>query len=329
MPEIKIGKLRGGFCAYWVVDGKRTRHRLTARTREEAEPEALDIYQRLTSGPAKRYSVADLWEVYRKDLGDKPTAKTMQYTGKAVLSHFGAYRADQITRDLCREYDALRRRAGISQGSVHTELGHLRSTLKFAQDTRLIEQAPVIWRPEKPQTDMRILTKSEMQRLVDGCSSPHIRLAVILLLGTAARVGAILDLTWDRVDIERSIINLRLDDSATRKGRAILPMNGITKAALVAARDAALTDFVIEFNGEPVRNIRKGFIAAVKRAKIGHVRIHDCRHTAAVTMLAGGISMEKVAQVLGHSNTATTQRVYGRFQPQHMSDAVDFLDFMK
>ncbi|MFQ1700524.1 tyrosine-type recombinase/integrase [Loktanella agnita] len=51
--------------------------------------------------------------------------------------------------------------------------------------------------------------------------------------------------------------------------------------------------------------MRNSFVAATERAKIGHLRIHDCRHSAAVMMLAGGISMDKVAQVLGHNNTQT------------------------
>ncbi len=42
-----------------------------------------------------------------------------------------------------------------------------------------------------------------------------------------------------------------------------------------------------------------------------------------------GVPIEKVAQVLGHSNIATTYKVYGRFLPSHMQDAVDVLDFGK
>ncbi|WP_416236641.1 tyrosine-type recombinase/integrase [Yoonia sp. 72] len=252
----------------------------------------------------------------------------MSYTGKAILPVFGQYRPDQITREMCRDYDRKRRAAGKSQGTVHTELGHLRGALNFAVKVSMLEKAPAIWRPEKPQTDMRILTPAEMNKLVDGCHDPHVRLAVILLLGTAARVGAILDLTWDRVDIEGGIINLRLGDSVTRKGRAVLPMNGSTRAALATAREVALTDYVIEYQGGPIKCIRKGFTAALERSGIGHMRIHDCRHTAAVTMLAAGVPMQKIAQVLGHSNTSTTEQVYGRFRPEHMQDAVNVLDFI-
>lgn len=331
MPDIKIGRLNGGLCVYWWGDdGKRRRFGLVARTRTEAEAEAIDVYRREAYQNAPKGStVAQLWAAYVDDLGERPTAKTMGYTGKAVLPHFGALRPDQITREHCKDYMAMRVEAGISQGSVFTELGHLRSTMKFAEKTRMIDRAPYIWKPTKPEKDKRILNAGEVSKLIDACGDPHVRLAVTLLFGTAARVGAILDLEWDRVDFERGTINLRLDDAVTRKGRAVVPMNGMTRAALLVAHKAALTDYVVEYNGGRINSIRKGFVSAVERSGIGHVTIHECRHTAAVTMLAAGVSMSKVSQALGHSNIATTERVYARYQPSHLQDAVDVLDFGK
>jgi integrase len=244
--------------------------------------------------------VSDIWAAYCADLGDKPAAVTMGYTGKAILPFFGHLRPDQITRDLCRRYDKTRRSAGRAQGTVHTELGHLRSALRFA----LGHRAPAIWRPNKPDSAVRVLTAGEARRVIDACDAPHIRLAVVLLFGTAGRVGAILDLTWDRVDFDRGTINLRIADSATRKGRAVVPMNAMTRAALSAAEPAALSDYVVEWGGDRIGSIRKGVKSALTRAGLAHVRIHDFRHTAAVTMLGAGVPIEKVAQVLGHSNTA-------------------------
>ena len=45
-------------------------------------------------------------------------------------------------------------------------------------------------------------------------------------------------------------------------------------------------------------------------------------------MLASGIPIEKVSQVLGHSNIAVTYSTYARYLPEHMQDAVNVLDFM-
>jgi integrase len=46
-------------------------------------------------------------------------------------------------------------------------------------------------------------------------------------------------------------------------------------------------------------------------------------------MAAAGVPMARISQFMGHSNTATTERVYARLAPDHMSDAADALDFGK
>lgn len=331
MPDISIGRLRGGYCVFWTgTDGKRTRHQLKARTRAEAEAEAIDVYRLKHFAQAQTgATVAELWDEYRRDLGDKPTAKTMGYTGKAVLTHFGHYRPDQITTELCRTYARARMAAGISQGAVHTELGHLRSTMTWAERNRMIEAAPHIERPAKPTPKERFIRKDEVARLIDHAEAPHIALAIHLLFATAGRVSAVLQLTWDRVDMERGVINLRLDDARTRKGRAIVPINRGLLAALQTARDAALSDHVVEWGGKPVASIRKGFEAAVKRAGLEDVTLHTIRHSAAVAMVSSGIPITQVAQYLGHSNTTITYSTYGRFAPDHLADAAEVLDFVR
>lgn len=153
--SVSIGRLRGGFCVYWTDEaGKRTRHQLKARTRKEAEAEAVEVFRRVTYANAPRgATVADLWAEYVRDLGDKPTAKTMEYTGKAVLPHFGAYLPEDVDKALCVAYARAREADGKSQGTVWTELGHLQTALKFAQKVRRIDRAPAIWRPSKPESD--------------------------------------------------------------------------------------------------------------------------------------------------------------------------------
>ena len=132
-----------------------------------------------------------------------------------------------------------------------------------------------------------------------------------------------------QADLERGIINLRLDDARTRKGRTIVPIDRGLMAALQTAKAAALSDNVVEYGGQRVTSIRKGFEGAVRRAELSDVTLHTIRHSAAVAMVAGGISIEKVAQYLGHSNTAITYSTYGRFAPDHLSDAAEVLEFTK
>ena len=327
MSGISIGRLRGGFCVYWTdQSGKRKRFALKARSRAEAESEGRDRFLR-ESAPTGGMIVKTIWSAYVDHLGDKPTAETMRYTGKAVLEKFGDLRPEQITIADCRAYMKTRAAQGRKIGSVHTELGHLRSALRWAEKARLIDRAPFIEQPPKPASDVRPLADAEIRALMDGCGAPHIRLAVILLLATGARVGAILDLTWNRVDTDRGVIDLRLPDGLTRKGRAVVPMNRMARAALETAYQARITDYVVEWAGDRVKSIRKGYAAALNRAGLEDVNIHQIRHSVAVRMLAAGQPIEAVAQFLGHSNTAITYRTYARFMPEHLAGAAEILNF--
>ena len=329
MPDIRIGRLRGGLCCYWTgPDGKRTRHQLVARTRKAAESEALDLYRAKAPRPGG-LTVSDLWRDYLAERKGRPVATTMRYTGRAVLPHFGALRPDQITTQDSRSYAAARRKAGIKDGSIWTELGHLRTVLTWAQKIGQIDRAPHIERPSKPAPKERYLTRPEIDLLLAVQCEPHIRLAMLLMLSTAGRVGAVLDLTWDRVDLERGQINLRTEGASTRKGRAVVPINAGLRAALQEARAAALSDHVVEWAGGPVKSIRKGIVSAAERAGVPGVSPHVFRHTAAVHMAEAGVPMGEISQYLGHSNVQITERVYARFSPDHLRKAADVVDFTR
>lgn len=146
------------------------------------------------------------------------------------------------------------------------------------------------------------------------------------MLSTAARVTAVLELTWDRVDFERRQINLRTGDGQ-RKGRAIVPMTESLYAALLNARKAALSDYVVEWSGGSVKSIKKGFKAAAVAAGLPDVSPHVLRHTAAVHMAEASISMEEIAQFLGHSDSRITASVYARYSPEHLRKAASALEF--
>jgi integrase len=326
LRDYRVGRLQGRFVVTWREGGVRHRYRLAAETAREAESEALGILHRLRRAEG-RGTVAELWAEYREARGDRPAIRTMHWTGKPILTHFGARDPIEIGDELVRSYTAARRQAGISDGSIWTELGHLSTVLNWAAKSGLIERAPKIERPAKPAPRDRYLTRAEIDRLLAVEAPPHIRLAILLMLTTAARIGAVLDLTWSRVDLERGQIDLRLPDSTTRKGRAVVPINPTLRAALTAARRAALSDHVVEWGGDRVATIRRGFTAVCATAGLEGVTPHVLRHTAAVHMAEGGVPMSVISQYLGHSNEAITAKVYARYSPDYLRSAADLLDF--
>lgn len=321
----RITRLRGKLALTFDRDGKRQRFNLGTADPREAYLLAPAIYAEVMR-PTGR-TVHDLWQAYTLDKSGKAVLVTMGHTWKALKDRFGSRDGESITKEDCRAHTADRRRAGISDGTIHTELGHLRTVLVWAKKARLINEAPEIERPSKPDPKDRYLTRSEAKRIIAAAKTPHLKVAMHLMLGTAARITALLELTWDRVDFQRKLIHLRdPTDKVKRKGRAIVPINDTLLAILKVAKEGALTDYVIEWAGLPVSSIKRGIQTAASEASVPDVSAHVFRHTAAVWMAEAGVPMEEISQYLGHSNVEITRRVYARFSPEYLRRAANALE---
>lgn len=190
----------------------------------------------------------------------------------------------------------------------------------------MANKPPVIVMPPKSRPRSRHLTRAQFDDLLDHCTMPHVRLFAVLAVTTGGRMGAILDLTWDRIDFERGLI--MLDDperNRTAKGRATVPMNRSARAALQSAKAGALSRFVIEWAGQRVASVKKGIGAAGVKAGFV-VSPHDFRHSAAVWMAEAGVPMKAIADFLGHEDSRLTERVYARFSPEFLRDPASHLE---
>lgn len=271
--------------------------------------------------------MADLWKAYTQETEGRSIVTTMGYTWKALEPFFGKRHGEMIMPAECQAYVNARRRQGRSDGSIHTELGHLRTVLVWAQKRRLIAHASDIPRPSKPPPKDRYLTRDEARKMLAAATLPHVRLAMHLMLATAARVSAVLELTWSRVDFDKRLIHLI--DPAERqhkKGRATVPINDTLMGALQEARHGALSDYVVEWGGERVKSIKRSIESAARKAGLEDVSPHVFRHTAAVWMAEAGVPMSEISQYLGHSNMTITTRVYARYSPHHLRSAAAALE---
>jgi len=105
-----------------------------------------------------------------------------------------------------------------------------------------------------------------------------------------------------------------------------VPINNSLGQALHESYRFAMRDYVIEWNGQRVFNIRQGLHKVAARAGIRDVSPHVFRHTAAVWMAEAGVSMNEIAQYLGHTNTFTTEKVYARYSTDFLTSAAAALE---
>ena len=316
----RVAKHRRGFvCVIYEPSGNRRRIALKAADKFQATAEAAELVGHIEQRkPRQRLTVGQIVEMYFEQ-SEAIWKDVDRFHWRGASGDFGALLPSGIDDGKCREY-AARNKARV--GTIRKRLAVIRAALRWAERKALIDKAPHIWLPQAPPPKDRRLTREEADKLRSGVRMPHVRLFVEIALGTGARAGAILGLLWSDVDLESRRLNL--GGHERQKARAkMVPINETLHGFLLEARDGAMTDHVIEWAGQPVKSIKRGFREAVKRAGLGaDVTPHVLRHTAASWMAEAGVPMSEIAAVLGHRDSRTTERVYARMSPEYLQKAV-------
>ena len=74
------------------------------------------------------------------------------------------------------------------------------------------------------------------------------------------------------------------------------------------------------------RNVLRGWRGVLARAGVARRPFHASRHTAASLLLAEGVPVKVVQEVLGHSLLSTTADIYGHLFPQAFAEAADAME---
>lgn len=303
------------------IEGKRYSTGIDAKpeNREAAEREARKIFDSL-KGPVSR-EISDIMEAYAKDkISEGKDGERCRASARALAPIFGTLSANDITRDLCREFAAQRRGNNISDGTIIRDLKILKAACSWADKKHDGE----FWYPQQPEPRDRHISKEELNRLI-SVSPFHLQVFIHLGYATAARAGALYELTWIQVSFDGEG-HIWLGRKANGKKRATVPLTRTLRDVLKEAKLIAETDHVIEYAGKKVSSVKKSWATACREAGLEDFRIHDLRHTSAVHQAGDGVPMSMISQYLGHSNTAITESVYARYQPEHLRDSANALE---
>jgi integrase len=198
-----------------------------------------------------------------------------------------------------------------------TALALLRHLLRLAhEEWEAIDNVPRIRLEKEPQGRLRWLTQEEITRLLDGAAkskNKELRAAVVVALNTGLRLGELLGLTWERVDLSRGVIRLELTKSGRRRE---VPMNDASYRALVGLGPKG-SGRVFK-----TRYIKTAYNNAVAAAQLDDVTFHTLRHTFASWAVMRGVTLK---ELLGHSSLAMTMR-YAHLAPEHLRTAVSRLE---
>ncbi len=166
----------------------------------------------------------------------------------------------------------------------------------------------------REETRERFLAPEELRRLgralteveAGGGAAVHAVAAIRLLLLTGCRLNEVLSLRWD--DVDRTARELRIRDGKT--GPRSVPLTPTVLEVLDGVPRLPGNPWVIAGRrpGARLPRIDKHWARIRKRAGLGDVRIHDCRHSYASRALALGESLTMIGRLLGHTKVSTTAR---------------------
>lgn len=130
--------------------------------------------------------------------------------------------------------------------------------------------------------------------------------AVRLLILTGCRLGEIMTLKWEYVDIPGKV--LRLPDSKT--GAKVVHLGQPAVEVLEKIERVEKNPWVIvgTKDGARLSDLQPFWQRVRARAGLKDVRIHDLRHTFASTAVAAGQGLPMIGKLLGHTQVQTTAR---------------------
>jgi integrase len=335
---------------------------LYGRTRQEVSQKltaAMRDVQRGLTLPGKRYTVGALMTEWLEQVV-KPTRRASTYEAYAgrvryhVLPKLGRIALVNLTGRHIETIQQDLLDLGRTPGTVLNVRLVLHAALDQAVRWDLIPRNPVdlARAPAQHASERRFLDEHEAAALLDSLRGDRFEALYTVAVALGLRRGEALGLQWDDVDLDAGVLRVRrslarinhtltLVEPKSHKSRRTIAMPSAAVTALRAHRERQAFErraagslwvdeglvFSTERGGKVSPDaLTMRFRAHLKRRGLPMVRFHDLRHACASLLLAQGVDLKVVQEILGHASYATTANIYAHVMPTLKRDAADRMD---
>ncbi len=344
-----------------VSDGRR-RKAYYAETEREVRKKLRLALRELAAGqplPNDRLTVAGFLTRWLEETA-KPSVRPKTYAGYRgvvrdhLLPELGRIRLAKLTPSDVQHLLNVK----LGKGHSPRYVGYMRVVLRIALGKAVKwdlvrRNAAALTDPPKVVRYRKLpLSFEEAQTFLSSASRDRLHALYIVALTTGLREGEILGLSWTDVDLERRQLHvhqqlqrldgrLQLVEPKTSSSRHMVVLTAPAAEALTAHRERQLFERRAADKGwresglvfttaigtplEP-RNLVRSFKAALRNAKIADRRFHDLRHSSASLLLAMGVDLKVVSEMLGHSTIQLTADTYADVMPALQAEAAARLD---
>jgi excisionase family DNA binding protein len=318
----------------WYIDykdstGKRKQELVSHALTEEEAVVALQrkvalVFSREQGIERKkeRVTFVELADIYLEDYAKVNKAvkswKTDGYYLKGMKEFFGTISVGDISPHDVERYKAHRLKQGVRTSTINRCLAILRKMFNLAVEWGYLQNNPikrVKFYSERDNLQERILLPEEEKRLFE-VSPDGLRPVLTIALNSGMRLGEILNLKWEQIDLDSKTI--RVENTKSKRNRTI-EINSTLRAELQKLKDHGNCSpylFANPKTGKPLTTVKRAFKTACKKAGISGLRFHDMRHTFATRLIAKGTDIITVKELLGHSSVTITERYTHSFREQ-------------
>ncbi len=276
----------------------------------------------------------------------QPSSKIRTYDNYVHLTTYhiktklGNYELEDLTPMILQKFFAelmqsgnRRTGKGLSTNSVNSIITVVQTSLKLAFHLGLCTEyvASRVKRPKKIEKEISCFSLAEQKQIEQFAKESKKRkfFGVLLCLYSGLRVGELLALEWQDVDLTKGIISvnrschdgkdsagklIRITDTPkTASSRRVIPLPKQILPLYKDHKKKSISQYVIaDDKGNPisVRSYQRSFELILKKLKIEHKGFHALRHTFATRALECGMDIKTLADILGHKNPTVTLNRY-------------------
>jgi len=272
----------------------------------------------------------------------------------------GHHRLSKLASQHVRAFLKHKLEDGLSPRTVQLSLVILRRALGQAVKDGNIGRnvGKLVDGPRVSRYESQTLSPEQARTFLEAVVGERLQALYTVALAVGLRPGEARGLRWQDIDLDRRTLTvnrilerirrsdgdgstLQLVEPKTSRSRRTVNLPDFAMHALKAHRVRQLEERLAAGTrwqdrglvfptaiGTPMghRDVHVTFKRILGKAGLPDIRIHDLRHSAASLMLAQGIPLRSIQDILGHSSITMTANLYAHVGEQLRREAADAMD---
>ncbi len=341
--------------------GKQIQKSIYGKTQAEVSKKLRELCKEVDDGIYKepvKYTVKDWAEIWLNEYtGNLKPLTVKQYTtyiNNRIVKNMGSVKLTRLDTPIIQRFYNQLTKEGLSPVTIKNIHSILHSMLETAVEVGYMRTNPSnvcrLPKPEKKQ--IKPLENADISKLLEALKGDKYESLYTVDLFTGLRQGELLGLTWDCIDFKKGTMYIYRQLQFNKGSYYFTSLkNGKTRTIALAPyvlnilrnqkawqAECQLKSygmwnnkddlvFTNELGGHLTQNYTyRHFKKIVSSIGIPDARLHDLRHTFAVSSLQSGNDVKTVQEALGHHTAAFTLDVYGHVTEEMRKASADRLE---